>query len=250
MMNSSTLGFFDQLCVVMQNMKKQLLMGILVGVASLAHANLEQVQQQLKAHYPNVKIENLQKTPMSGIYSGTLDNQIVYLGEDAEHLFVGSMIRLKDQRNLTKDLVVQQNSFRWSDLPLQDAIKTVKGNGKRQIAVFSDPHCPYCKQLERELDRLNNVTIYTFLYPLKSESFIPAQQIWCSPNRSYAWKNLINQNIQPQASSECANPIQRNLALGQRLKIQGTPTLFFSQGLKVTGVQTSTQIEQILKDVP
>lgn len=248
--NSSTLGFFDQLCVVMQNMKKQLLMGILAGVASLAHANLEQVQQQLKAHYPNVKIENLQKTPMSGIYSGTLDNQIVYLGEDAEHLFVGSMIRLKDQRNLTKDLVVQQNSFRWSDLPLQDAIKTVKGNGKRQIAVFSDPHCPYCKQLERELDRLNNVTIYTFLYPLKSESLIPAQQIWCSPNRSYAWKNLINQNIQPQASSECANPIQRNLALGQRLKIQGTPTLFFSQGLKVTGVQTSTQIEQILKDAP
>lgn len=241
---------FNHNCVVMKKMKKQLLISILAGVASLAHANLEHLQQQLKTHYPNVKIENLQKTPMSGIYSGTLDNQVVYLGEDAEHLFVGSMIRLKDQRNLTKDLVVQQNSFRWSDLPLQDAIKTVKGNGQRQIAVFSDPHCPYCKQLERELDRLNNVTIYTFLYPLKSQSVIPAQQVWCSPNRSYAWKNLINQNIQPQASRECANPIQRNLALGQRLKIQGTPTLFFSQGLKVTGVQTSAQIEQILKDAP
>lgn len=230
-------------------MKVRVMMALLAAMTGVAHANLQNVQQHLQTQYPKLKIENLEKTAMNGLYSGTLDNQVVYIGEDAEHIFVGSMIRLKDQRNLTKDLVMQNNRIRWSDLPLQDAIKTVKGNGKRQIAVFSDPNCPYCKQLEQNLSQLNNVTIYTFLYPLKTQSVTPSKQVWCSANRSYAWKNLISNNVAPQANANCTTSVERNLALGERLKIQGTPTLFFANGLKVTGAQSAAQIEQVLSEI-
>lgn len=137
------------------------------AIASMSMASVESVQANLKKNYPNINVQNIQKTEMSGIYSGSLDGEIVYLGEAAEHVIAGSMVRLKDQKNLSAALYVRQNSLDWNKLPLKDAIKSVKGNGKRQLAVFSDPNCPYCKQLEVELNKLNDVTIYTLFMPLR-----------------------------------------------------------------------------------
>lgn len=154
-------------------------------------ANVETLKSNLNKNYPDIQVTNIQATEMTGLYSANLDNQIIYLDENAEHMFIGSMVRLKDQKNLTKDLVLKQNSIDWQKLPLQDAIKTVKGNGKRQLAIFSDPNCPYCKQLEAELDKLNDVTIYTFIYALKPQSIAVSKQVWCDANPSYAWKNLL-----------------------------------------------------------
>ena len=129
-------------------MYKILLAALISAWAFSSQASVESMQIQLKQKYPKLNIGNIQKTEMQGLYSATLDNQIIYIGENAEHILIGSMIRLKDQHNLTKDLVVKNKSIDWKSLPLQDAIKTVKGNGKRQIAIFSDPNCPYCKQLD------------------------------------------------------------------------------------------------------
>ncbi|MBK0065229.1 MULTISPECIES: DsbC family protein [unclassified Acinetobacter] len=227
----------------------KILLAILLGTwAFSSQANVENVQAQLKQKYPKLNIENIQKTEMQGLYSATLDNQIIYMGENAEHILIGSMIRLNDQHNLTKDLVVKNKTIDWSRLPLQDAIKTVKGNGKRQIAVFSDPNCPYCKQLENQFDQLTNVTIYTFIYPIRSQSVQPSKQVWCEANRAYAWNNLIRKGISPQSAATCANPIDRNLKLGQELGIQGTPTLIFSNGFKAAGIQSAQQIEDLWKE--
>ena len=229
-------------------MNKLVLLLLISAVAGTSNANVDTVKAQLKQKYPNLQIENIQKTEMSGIYSATLDRQIVYVGENAEHILIGSMLRLKDQRNLTKDLVMQEQRIDWKKLPLQDAIKTVKGNGKRQIAVFSDPNCPYCKQLENQLNQLSNVTIYTFIYPIRSQSVQPSKQVWCQPNPAFAWHNLIQKGIVPQSLAICANPIERNLQLGRELGVEGTPTLFFSNGFKAVGVQTAAQIEQLWKE--
>ncbi|WP_151676424.1 DsbC family protein, partial [Acinetobacter soli] len=122
------------------------------------------------------------------------------------------------------------------------------GNGKRQIAVFSDPNCPYCKQLENQLDQLKNVTIYTFIYPIRSQSVQPSKQVWCEANRAYAWNNLIRKGIVPQTLTACANPIDRNLKLGQTLGIKGTPTLIFSNGFKAAGVVSAEQFESLWKE--
>lgn len=226
-------------------LKKILALTLAMGLSSLSIASVETVKAKLAQQYPNVKINDLKITEMSGLYSGTLDNQIVYVNEDAQHIFVGSMIRLKDQHNLTKDLTLQQNMVDFKKLPLNDAVKTVRGNGKRQLAIFSDPNCPYCKTLEGNLAQLNDVTIYTFIYPIKTQSIIPSKQIWCSANKEFAWKNLLQKGIKPTAAADCATPIERNLELGKRLGLNGTPAIIFSNGYKVMGAYPAEKIQQI-----
>ena len=229
-------------------LKKIGIFSLLGCVSAFSFANVETLKSNLSKQYPNIQVTNIQPTEMSSLYSANLDNQIIYLDENAEHMFIGSMVRLKDQKNLTKDLVLKQNSIDWKQLPLKDAIKTVKGNGKRQLAIFSDPNCPYCKKLEAELDKLNDVTIYTFIYPLKTQSIAVSKQVWCEANPAYAWKNLLQKNVQPKAKT-CANPIDRNLELGRKLGAQGTPTLIFGNGLKMVGGRSAEEIQMIWKEL-
>ncbi len=230
-------------------MLKKTMVAVLAGLVSLSSfAGVDNVKTNLAKQHPELKVENIQSTEMSGIYSGSMDGQVVYLGENAQHILVGSMIRLKDQHNLTKDLILKQNSIDWKKLPLQDAVKTVRGNGKRQLAIFSDPNCPYCKQLEAELKKLDNVTIYTFIYPIKPQSVAPSKAVYCEKDQSYVWENLIAKGVAPAGNKSCANPIERNLALGKSLGVNGTPTLIFSNGFKAAGSYPAEQIELIWKE--
>ncbi|WP_440205161.1 DsbC family protein [Acinetobacter sp. Lyrl_1] len=211
-------------------------------------ADVATVSKNVKQQHPQLKLDNIQATEMKGIYSASMGGQVVYLNEDAQHILAGSMIRLKDQHNLTKDLLIQQNSVDWKKLPLQDAIKSVRGTGKRQIAIFSDPNCPYCKQLEAELKKLDNITIYTFILPLKAQSVAPSKQVYCEKNPALAWENLITKAQLPTSQSSCANPVERNIVLAHRLGVNGTPAIIFSNGFKVMGAYPAAQIEQIFKE--
>lgn len=218
-------------------------------LSTLSFANVETLKSNLEQKHPTIKVTNIQPTEIKNLYSAQYNNQVVYLDQAAEHFLIGSMLRLKDQKNLTKDLVIAQNSIDFNTLPLQDALKTVRGNGKRQLAIFSDPNCPYCKVLEGNLSELKDVTIYTFMYPIKQQSIVPTQQVWCSANKEFAWQNLIQKAIQPTASATCNNPIERNIALGKKLGIQGTPAIIFANGFKVTGAHPAKDIENIWKEL-
>ena len=229
-------------------LKKIAMFSLLSCFSAISLANVETLKINLSRYYPNIQVSNIQATEMPGLYSASLDNQIIYLDENAQYMLVGSMVRLKDQKNLTKDLMLQQNSVDWKQLPFKDAIKTVKGTGKSQLFIFSDPNCPYCKRLEVELDKLNDVTIYTLIYPLKSQSITVSKQVWCDPNQAYAWKNLLQKNVQPKEKT-CANPIERNLELGKKLGIEGTPTLIFGNGLKMVGGRSAEDIRMIWKEL-
>ncbi|NNH01683.1 DsbC family protein [Acinetobacter sp. ANC 5414] len=230
-------------------MKKTLAFALVSFISSLSLANVDTVKNNLTKQHPKLNIENIQATDMKGIYSGSMDGQVVYVGEDAQHILVGSMYRLSDQKNLTKDLVLKQNSIDWKKLPLQDAVKSVRGNGKRQIAIFSDPNCPYCKQLEAELSKLNDVTIYTFIYPIKNQSIAVSKQVFCEKAPALAWSNLISKGIQPSSKNTCANPIERNLSLGKSLGLNGTPAIIFSNGFKVMGAHPAQDIEKMWKEL-
>jgi thiol:disulfide interchange protein DsbC len=229
--------------------KKTLAFALVSFISSLSLANVDTVKSNLNKQHPKLKIENIQATDMKGIYSGSMDGQVVYVGEDAQHILVGSMYRLSDQKNLTKDLVLKQNSIDWKKLPLQDAVKSVRGNGKRQIAIFSDPNCPYCKQLETELNKLNDVTIYTFIYPIKNQSIAVSKQVFCEKAPALAWSNLISKGIQPSSKKTCANPVERNLSLGKSLGLNGTPAIIFSNGFKVMGSHPAQEIEKMWKEL-
>lgn len=229
--------------------KKTLALALASFISTLSLANVDTVKSNLTKQHPNLKIENIQATEMKGIYSGSMDGQVVYVGEDTQHILIGSMFRLSDQKNLTKDLMLKQNSIDWKKLPLQDAVKTVRGNGKRQIAVFSDPNCPYCKQLETELTKLNDVTIYTFIYPIKTQSIAVSKQVFCEKDPALAWSNLIAKGIQPSSKKTCANPIERNLSLGKSLALNGTPAIIFSNGFKVMGAYPAQEIEKMWQEL-
>ena len=229
--------------------KKTLALALASFISTLSLANVDTVKTNLTKQHPNLKIENIQATEMKGIYSGSMDGQVVYVGEDTQHILIGSMFRLSDQKNLTKDLMLKQNTIDWKKLPLQDAVKMVRGNGKRQIAVFSDPNCPYCKQLETELTKLNDVTIYTFIYPIKTQSIAVSKQVFCEKDPALAWSNLIAKGIQPSSKKTCANPIERNLSLGKSLALNGTPAIIFSNGFKVMGAYPAQEIEKMWQEL-
>ena len=229
--------------------KKTLAFALVSFISSLSLANVDTVKNNLIKQHPKLNIENIQTTDMKGIYSGSMDGQVVYVGEDAQHILVGSMYRLSDQKNLTKDLVLKQNSIDWKTLPLQDAVKSVRGNGKRQIAIFSDPNCPYCNQLEAELSKLNDVTVYTFIYPIKTQSIAVSKQVFCEKDPALAWSNLISKGLQPTSNKTCANPVERNLSLGKSLGLTGTPAIIFSNGFKVMGSHPAQEIEQMWKEL-
>lgn len=224
-----------------------LILTALLSTASFASP--ESVKYKLSQNYPKIQLDNIKATEMKNVYSATLDNQVVYVDEAAQHLFFGSMIRLKDQKNLTKDLVVNKSALDFNKLPLQDAIKTVRGTGQHKLAIFSDPNCPYCKTLEGNLSQLKDVTIYTFMFPIKAQSIEPSKKVWCSFNKEYAWKSLIVEGQQPNVKADCANPIERNLQLGRSLGVEGTPAIIFSNGMKATGAYPAAEIEKIWKEL-
>ena len=230
-------------------MQKTIWVAILLSLSSLGWADINTAQQNLAKNYPNLEINNIASTEMRGIYSAEIDDQIVYLNDDAEHLIAGNMLRLTDQKSLTQELIVKKNTIDWKKLPLKNAIKSVRGNGKRQLAIFSDPNCPYCQQLEVELKKLDNVTLYTFILPLKPQSVAPSKQVYCEQDPSFAWQQLIEKGIQPKNKKSCNNPVNANLELAKQLGVEGTPAIIFSNGYRVLGAYPATEIETIWREL-
>lgn len=230
-------------------MKKIILTTLALSLSAWTMADVNLAQQNLAKNYPNLAIKNIASTEMRGIYSAEIDDQIVYLNDDAEHLIAGNMLRLTDQKSLTQELIVKKNTIDWKKLPLKNAIKSVRGNGKRQLAIFSDPNCPYCQQLEVGLKKLDNVTLYTFILPLKPQSVAPSKQVYCEQDPSFAWQQLIEKGIQPKNKKSCNNPVNANLELAKQLGVEGTPAIIFSNGYRVLGAYPATEIETIWREL-
>jgi len=213
----------------------------------LVHA---QAEQQLKTDLQkklgvNAKVRSVSPAPVSGLYEVLVGNDIFYTDSAGKYLIQGEIIELATGKNITEQRQSDLNRIKWSDLSQANAIKTVRGNGSRQLAVFSDPNCGYCKRLEKSLQQLDNVTIYTYLIPILSpDSAQKSKQIWCSadPYKSYIdW--MIN-GIAPSGKSDCSNPLDKNMAFAKSYGITGTPTLFFTDGSRFPGAVQITDIEK------
>jgi thiol:disulfide interchange protein DsbC len=213
----------------------------------LVHA---QSEQQLKTDLQkklgvNAKVRSVSPAPVSGLYEVLVGNDIFYTDSTGKYLIQGEIIELATGKNITEQRQSDLNRIKWTDLSQANAIKTVRGNGSRQLAVFSDPNCGYCKRLEKSLQQLDNVTIYTYLIPILSpESAQKSKQIWCSadPYKSYIdW--MIN-GIAPSGKSDCSNPLDKNMAFAKSYGITGTPTLFFTDGSRFPGAVQITDIEK------
>lgn len=208
------------------------------------------VKKAVEAKFPGIQLNSLKKTPYDGIYEVVANgNQIVYTDKNASYLMVGNLIDAKTQRNVTEERMRDLMRVKFDSLPLESAIKQVKGNGSRKLAVFSDPDCPYCKRLEAELEKITDVTVYTFLYPIASlhpQAVDRSKAVWCAPDRNKAWDDLVKKGITPSSGTNCDNPIAKLNELGGKLGVTGTPTLIFADGMRVPGMAPAEQLEKLL----
>lgn len=236
------------------NLKKAGL-GIMFGAMSLifsqAHATPEtDLKTLFESRFQGVAVESVKKTPFPDLYEVVLDNQIIYTDAKSTFVMMGELFDTKTKRNLTAERVRELSAVNFQIFPLKNAIKSVHGNGKDKIVVFSDPDCSYCKALEKELVKVNNVTIYTFLLPLSShpDAERKANTIWCSADPKQAWQDhMLRDKLESHAKKACSTPVASNIKLATELKINGTPTLFFESGLRVPGAISAEEIHDILK---
>ncbi len=194
-----------------------------------------------------ITIKEVNYTPIKGLYEAVIDrNKIVYTDENGQYMLVGNMLDIDNKASLTEKRMNELSKIDFSQLPLDKAIKVTRGDGKRVLAVFSDPDCPYCKRMEGELAKLENVTIYTFLMPIPSlhpDAQKKAVQIWCQPKPAEAWNNWMRKGKMPPAVKECTNPIADIMELGNKLGFDGTPTLAFPNGKIIPGGMPKEALE-------
>jgi len=203
---------------------------------------------------PGVRIGEIRELPQGGLYEVVANGlNVFYTNARGDIALMGDLVDLTSGRSMTKERVAQLRTIDFSRLPLELAIKSVKGNGSRRIAIFSDPDCPHCQQLERELSAVTDVTIYTFLLPIPSihpEATRKAERVWCSTDRARAWDELMLAGREPSTAAACSTPIREIAQLADRLHISGTPGIVFGNGQLVPGAIPRMQIEQMLNEVP
>ena len=227
-----------------------MLFALMLPMAAQADDGAESLEKRLKDLYPATRIERVQTSEIPAVYEVTMGKNSAYTDVTGRYFVFGHLYDMKTQRDLTAERMEEQQRIDFSQLPLGDAIKTVRGKGERVLAVFSDPDCPYCKRLEAELDKLDNVTLYIFPYPLEGlhpEAVDKAVAVWCAPDRARAWADLMKTGKVP-AKRDCENPIQRNIQLAQRLGINGTPTMVSADGRMLPGAAPGDRIEQWLAE--
>ena len=237
----------------MKLFKTALVVGLAV-LALTAHADEASIRKNLAERIPQLRqIDEVSKTAIPGLFEIRVNgSEIFYVDADANYLLQGNLIDTKQRRNLTEERVEKLSMVAFDSLPVKDAFTIVRGNGKRKLAVFEDPNCGYCKRFERDLQKVDNVTITMYLYPILGEGSVEkSKAVWCAKDRAKAWLDLMvrDQAVAAGSTSCDTSAIERNVALGKKHKITGTPTLIFADGSRVPGAISSAQVEKYLTDI-
>ena len=229
-----------------------LLTAATLALLSLSAAAQEaDIRKALGERIPQMdKIDEVRPTPMKGLYEVRIGTDLFYTDAKGDYVIQGELIDTKVRRNLTEERIQKLPAVAFSALPLKDAFTIVRGDGKRKVAVFEDPNCGYCKRFERDMQNVDNVTVHLFLYPILSpDSAEKSRNIWCSKDKAAAWQDYMIKDKAPAAASCDTSAVQRNLALGKKYKITGTPTLIFADGIRVPGAIGAQEVEKRLAEV-
>lgn len=236
-------------------MQKAIAIAALLGLASASTAAVASeatAKAAFQKRYPNIEVESVKATPMPGIYEVFANGDLIYTDEKAAYLFVNAnLVDAEKKTSISEQRLGQLTAIKFDQLPLNLAIKKVKGKGTRKLAYFADPNCGYCKKFEQDLAKINDVTIYVFIYPvLGADSLEKAKSIWCSKDRIKAWDDQLMNGVAPTASVTCdTSTIDKTIAFGKQRGIRGTPTMFFADGQRVPGAIPAEMIEQRLAAV-
>ena len=214
--------------------------------ATTVLADEASVKRGVEARFDGIKVDSVTKTSFAGLYEIVVGETLFYTDEQVNFVFKGDIIDARSQKNLTEERQQKLTAIKFEDLPLDLAIRQVRGNGKRVVAIFSDPFCPYCRSLDRALMREDDITIYTFLYPiLRPESPDKARTIWCAPDRAKAYYDFMLSGREPPAAPPCNAPVDKWLALGQKIGVRATPTSFTANGERILGARPEELVKLI-----
>ena len=221
--------------------------------SGMAGAQEAAIRKTHKDRIPDLpKIVSISKTPINGLYEVLLeDNEIYYADASGNYLVQGSLIDTRTKRNLTEERSEKLNAIAFNTLPIKDAITIVRGNGQRKLAVFEDPNCGYCKRFERDLLKVDNITVYLFLYPiLGADSLDKSRNIWCAKDPAKTWLDHMTRDTALPVATCDSSALARNMEFGRKHKITGTPTLLAQDGKRVPGAIPVAQIEQMIAGKP
>ncbi|MBU4519597.1 MAG: DsbC family protein [Gammaproteobacteria bacterium] len=227
------------------------LLALLAALSLSAFAQEATIRKNLAERLPKLPaIDEITKTPMPGLYEVRINHSdIFYTDEKGDFLIQGSLIDTKAQRDLTEQRVEKLTAIAFKDLPLKDAFTIVRGNGKRKMAVFEDPNCGYCKRFERDLTKIDNVTVHVFLYPiLSADSGEKSRNIWCAKDKGKAFLDWMVKDITPPDAKCDAAAVARNFEFGKKARITGTPTIIFADGSRVPGAIGADRVEKLLAE--
>jgi thiol:disulfide interchange protein DsbC len=236
--------------------KKVLMLVAALAVAAGAAADEATIRRVVEEKLGGgARVEGVQPTPIAGLYEVHFQSregpQIVYTDENADHILLGTLYDAQRGRNLTEERMRRLTAIDFGSLPLDLAVKVQRGNGRRVLAIFSDPYCPACRQFEQVLAQVDDITIYYFMYPvIRPELVAHSKAVWCSPDRARAWIALAAraQAQPPAAKPDCQTPVERVLELGRALGVNSTPTLFFTTGERVRGGMRAPELVSQLDD--
>jgi thiol:disulfide interchange protein DsbC len=201
-----------------------------------------------------VQIEGIQAGPVPGLYEVRYRTpqgiQVLYVDASGNYLIQGKVYDLRNERDLTEERLRKLNAVKFESLPLDLAVKVQRGNGKRVLAMFSDPYCPACRQFERALAQVDNVTVYVFMYPvIRPENIDHSRMVWCAPDRAKAWLELAAapKPKVPDAAPGCGDPVDKVLKLGRSLGVNSTPTLILANGERFSGGLSAPDLKDLLE---
>ena len=222
-------------------------------IAALAQSPEANIKKALQHRIGDgAPIESITKTPYSGLYEIKIGNEVVYSDADGKYVFVGRIIDVESSKDVTQARLDELNRIKFADLPLELAAKSVKGNGKRVIAVFEDPNCGYCKRFRKTLSEMKDLTVYTYMYPiLGDDSKTKARNMWCASDKAKAWDDwMMNGKAAAAAPESCkASEIDKVVELGKKYRVTGTPTIFFTDGSRIPGAIDAKALEGKLASI-
>jgi thiol:disulfide interchange protein DsbC len=236
-------------------MMRAIVAALFLGIAAASHADEAAVRRMLEDTLgAGAAIESIRKAPWGDLYEVVVRGtqgppEIYYVDGAASVILTGQAIDAKTGRNLTEERQRKLGAIKWSSLPFDDAVTTKRGTGRRKIAVFSDPNCPFCKRFEKDLAKLGDITAHVFLYPvIKPQSVAESKAVWCSKDRARAWHDLMLRGIQPAAKPDCDTPVEKLVALGHKLGANSTPTWFLENGERHSGALPLEEVRRLLDE--
>jgi thiol:disulfide interchange protein DsbC len=225
----------------------------LLLAAGSAGANEAQIRKALEPKLGGAKIEGVQPAPLAGLWEVRFRTErgmrVLYTDATGNYVIQGNIFDIRTDRDLTDERLRKLNAVKFESLPLDLAVKVQRGNGKRVLAMFSDPYCPACRQFEKALGQIDDITVYVFMYPvIRPENAEHSKAVWCSPDRAKAWLELAAAPTPklPAAAATCANPVDKVLEAGRKLGVNSTPTLFLANGERLSGGLSAPDLKELL----